>query len=276
MPVYLQYAFTDEGVGAQVQRILTIIAVCKVHGFKYIHNTITVGHNYKGVAPEEWDDKWNAFFNLGSHPVSVMRTDIEKSNYHSAPIYVKDGELNALIELNKRSEDHIISVYHALAICDANPDKYYGAIAADVKNLLSRESEKTNDSPVIVIHIRALNQCDVCTGHVPGGDRFTDYDNYTKLIEKFNVMYNRPRIEIFTQDSTYIRDFAKTISDNVHLNIDSDVFHAFATMQSADVLVIAKSSFSYLAGLYNTTGQVYYFPFWHSPRASWIKVEVYM
>jgi hypothetical protein len=43
-------------------------------------------------------------------------------------------------------------------------------------------------------------------------------------------------------------------------------------MSIADILVIGKSSFSYVAGLYNTN-TVYYFNFWHSPLNNWINVD---
>jgi hypothetical protein len=43
-------------------------------------------------------------------------------------------------------------------------------------------------------------------------------------------------------------------------------------MTQADVLIMSRSSLSYLAGLLNLKGTVY-FPinFWHSPHQSWEK-----
>jgi len=40
----------------------------------------------------------------------------------------------------------------------------------------------------------------------------------------------------------------------------------------ADILVLAKSSFSYVAGLLND-GIVVYEPFWHAPRPDWIGAD---
>jgi len=54
--------------------------------------------------------------------------------------------------------------------------------------------------------------------------------------------------------------------------MDTDVFYTLHHLINADVLVIAKSSFSYLAGIYNQK-TVMYFPFYHSPLKNWINID---
>ena len=46
----------------------------------------------------------------------------------------------------------------------------------------------------------------------------------------------------------------------------------FHHLVNANVLVLAKSSFSYLAGLYNQN-IVYYIDFWHTPMPNWININ---
>ena len=41
-------------------------------------------------------------------------------------------------------------------------------------------------------------------------------------------------------------------------------------LATADILVMSKSSFSYLAAILNVTGIVLYHPFWHYPLADWL------
>ena len=44
-----------EGVGAQYQRIVSLLSIAKRHNLKYIHIPIKIGHNYNN--DPEWDDK---------------------------------------------------------------------------------------------------------------------------------------------------------------------------------------------------------------------------
>src|SRR5262249_20717441 len=44
-------------------------------------------------------------------------------------------------------------------------------------------------------------------------------------------------------------------------------------LATADILVMSKSSFSYVAGILSPTGIVLYYPFWHSALPSWIAVD---
>jgi hypothetical protein len=53
----------------------------------------------------------------------------------------------------------------------------------------------------------------------------------------------------------------------MHLN--GDVFECLHSLITADILVMAKSSFSYTAALLSR-GIVIYSPFWHAPLQQWI------
>jgi hypothetical protein len=44
-------------------------------------------------------------------------------------------------------------------------------------------------------------------------------------------------------------------------------------LATADVLVMSRSSFSYLGGILNRNGIVLYHPFWHRAPSSWMTVD---
>ena len=44
------------------------------------------------------------------------------------------------------------------------------------------------------------------------------------------------------------------------------------SLATADVLVMSRSSFSYVAAILNRDGAVMYHPFWHRAPSSWITV----
>ena len=51
-------------------------------------------------------------------------------------------------------------------------------------------------------------------------------------------------------------------------DINESIEDTFTSLVLADVLVISKSSYSYIAGILSE-GIVYYQPFWHSPLPNW-------
>jgi len=79
------------------------------------------------------------------------------------------------------------------------------------------------------------------------------------------------KITITPTDFQPIKSFA---SNQVTVSIEhgGDPLEALVFMTQADILIMSRSSLSYLAGLLNLNGTVY-FPinFWHSPLRSWEK-----
>ena len=97
--------------------------------------------------------------------------------------------------------------------------------------------------------------------------------------------------ELLQKDSTVRPDdpaFKGRINDLIQLRPEQDPFADFAVfpdlkryinepamtcierLATADILVMSKSSFSYLAAILNAAGIVLYHPFWHYPLADWL------
>ncbi len=62
------------------------------------------------------------------------------------------------------------------------------------------------------------------------------------------------------------------VEDGTVFHLNECPFTTFHHMVSADVLVMAKSSFSYSAALFSN-GIKIYLPFWHKPLQNWIVVN---
>jgi hypothetical protein len=93
------------------------------------------------------------------------------------------------------------------------------------------------------------------------------------LIIKYtlNIKYPNAVIHIFTQKSKDNDEISK-ISNNIKMYIDTDTFHTMHHLINANVLVMCKSSFSYIAALYNPN-DIIYTPFWHPPLNHWLNIE---
>jgi hypothetical protein len=60
---------------------------------------------------------------------------------------------------------------------------------------------------------------------------------------------------------------------SLHRYINGNPLDSFIRMMNADVLVISKSSFSYLAGLLSTSSVVVYNNFEHPPMPGWLHAD---
>jgi hypothetical protein len=76
---------------------------------------------------------------------------------------------------------------------------------------------------------------------------------------------------ILTPDMCRLDEFSVLRHLTLHLNERAiDCLHRLAT---ADILVMSRSSFSYVGGILNRRGIVMYHPFWHRAPSSWITVD---
>jgi hypothetical protein len=59
---------------------------------------------------------------------------------------------------------------------------------------------------------------------------------------------------------------------NLVRRINGRTIDCIRQLATADILVMSRSSFSYVGGILNRDGIVLYHPFWHRPPSSWITV----
>jgi hypothetical protein len=57
--------------------------------------------------------------------------------------------------------------------------------------------------------------------------------------------------------------------------LNTNIEKTFHSMVKAKILVIAKSRFSYCAGILNSN-KIYYMIFWHKPLNHWLNIEDYV
>jgi hypothetical protein len=136
-------------------------------------------------------------------------------------------------------------------------------------DLFEFENDKTN----IAIHIRRGD-----VNSKQNSDRFVPLEKYYKIIENLNNENNNAVFYIFTEitnDKEEFDLFYKTISGKgIHIKImaDIDLLTTIEYMIKADILVMSKSSLSYLAALYNEN-KVLYINFWHNRMPHWLVIE---
>ena len=264
----------SEGVGAQYQRIICMLAIAKYHNLKYIHTPIKIGHNYNN--DDNWSQKWDNMFNI-----------IKLSNNNDVDIdkldKVYNHKLDCKIINNIVTTTNILYYLHdPYELYDTNTNSYLSSI----QNSIIETYDEINNSRTLIynknkiniaIHIRVYNDYD-------NNGEYSNYinniscrfiftcDKYEKLINELKDKYLDADIHIFSQVKYFDLKYKKLrdISNLIFHFDDLDNFDTFHHLCKADVLVLGTSSFSMLAGFYNKN-TVIYLPYISPPSLnSWI------
>ena len=135
-----------------------------------------------------------------------------------------------------------------------------------IKNCFWKNKNKNfyNNNINIAVHIRRENIED----RGLAGDRATTPNNYyLNIMNRIREKHKNALFHIYSQGE--LINFQELIKDDVIFYLNHDIINTFIGMVSANILVISPSSFSYVAALISD-GEIYYKPFWHKPRKSWI------
>ena len=84
-------------------------------------------------------------------------------------------------------------------------------------------------------------------------------------------VWNRIRVPAVVSPAMWrLDDF--DVLPNLVRRINERAIDCIRQLATADILVISRSSFSYVGSILNRDGIVLYHPFWHRPLSSWITV----
>jgi hypothetical protein len=104
--------------------------------------------------------------------------------------------------------------------------------------------------------------------------RFIPVEFYLEIMNQLRVNIPSARFHIFTEiTKENENEFDVLKAEDVTILPNLDILATMEHLIMADVLVTSKSSFSYLAALYNTNNIVY-FDFWHNPLSHWNRIVV--
>ncbi len=269
--------------GAQLQRIYGIYALSRYLHVPYVYTPLKkIG--YQGLAQLEKNtispnaqDRWNRVFKIRSDIKLPPNTIIR---YIDTP---KEADIERYkSEAEKANQFYLLQILLPYEITDRNPEIYrclrdvspFHPAPSDVFRIaihvrrgeeFAVESQRmlpnsyyVSATLKIVAALKQLNIPFVC-------------ELYTEVASKAFVVTPQThgiageirRPVIIDPKMNRIEDF--DVLPNLHKYINTDPIDTLRGMATADVLIISRSSFSYLAALFNR-GTVIYFPFWHKLR----------
>lgn len=265
--LYLKYNIHTDGLGAQFQRIISILALAKKYNCQYIHESIK---SFEHLSNENTNyvKLIDEYFQI--HKLTANITEIKFDHIESFKGNITSEHMDYYKEKSKNL-NILLMLDSSYIIFDKEPNDY------DIIMPLLREIKQTIEIPEynnvdknIAIHIRRGD-----VSQYSNNSRYVDLSYYQNIINKFADKYKNGSFFIFTEISNNNKDeFDNFIKNNNNNNIniklmaDLDPLLTLEYLIKADVLFMSKSSFSYIAGLYNNN-EVYYMDFWHSKLDRW-------
>jgi hypothetical protein len=222
-------------------------AFCRRFGFTYLHTPFARIEHTSG--PDEVA-RWEATFHLGSgyqtaqdngRPVVPLKTYARSPALWFQPVTV--------------------ALQHA--------HDYTDAVGEDYDWFRQSHAKPSAAGPVrVAVHIR---RGDVSASQ--NATRFTPDEQILAVLDQVGHVLNSAgataHVHIYSQGAR--EDFIAYEKRGAILHLENDALADLLAMSEADLLIIGKSSFSYVAGVINPN-IVLYEPFWHAPQRNWIAV----
>lgn len=148
----------------------------------------------------------------------------------------------------------------------------------DLKQCLRSDGESTlaelppTNKYTVAIHIRRGDVTEINQNK----HRYTPNEYYFNVIKEIYSVIPLAMIFIFSESKSYgnIEDFSEYERKNCVLKLDTSIQTAWNYFINVDMLVMSKSSFSYVPALYRMRDKtVVYEDFWYKPLSHWIHTD---
>ncbi len=258
--IYLTYDINknNDGMGAQYQRIIGIICIALYYNYEYVHTPI---ENMEHLDNNDYLEKIEDFFQIKNNFKNVNQYNYDNIiSLDNPSIYDIESISNASSDINV-----LIKIFLPYNICENKIEIYEKGMPYLRKIMGKYEDNQVN----IAIHVRRGD-----VSQTNNSFRYTPLDDIINVIHSLKEKYVHSNFHIFTQVNEHNQhEFDELIKDtSITLHENEDQIETIKYLINSDVLIICKSSFSYLAGLYNNN-TVYYNNFWHKPLTNWNPIE---
>ena len=244
-----------DGAGAQIQAYISTMLFARVFGFHYVHipfETMELSPDGDAVG---WARLWERTMSLGEGEFSHADLPQMPMRAHRTCRFIRKrrGVLQVPRHCLHWLDRHVD--LHSLIMPDLR--------ARYLKNVPAPFAPRTSGPLRIALHVKRND---------PGNQtRLTSNEIVARMMRSVETVLRSMdvayRFEICSLGTEADFEELKPFDPLFRLNEPAvDAFHA---LTGADMMLTAKSSFSYVAALYNR-GVKLYEPFWHPPMSDWV------
>lgn len=247
--------FGKEGIGSVAQWNIVLYGICKKLEVDFFADPfINISHyQYNNITKEKWSEDFTKFFNLNKS----QKFDVE---------YDFSGRYQDLLDFiveNKDSEENIcVEVDKNFIIKNGFPlisEIYENQYLKEIKENLVYSNQTYFDKNVfnISLHLRTLNSCDVPT--YPEMETYLVYKDSSHIKNIFDILKERlcdKKVCVYIHSQGDKKDFIDLLEfseENFEIILKlnehpiDDMYH----MSNADLLIMSKSSYSWISHLLN-------------------------
>ena len=253
----------SEGIGSMVQYQLFAYALAKSLNLKYAFfgfKNLEHYQNHIGYTQSMWCEKINNYFNfpneLDSDNLSVIKLNLQ--------------ELFEYLNSNPKIDKNIVIDIRQWDLLRLNANlykKYFFELSDRINHEVFLETNKNN----ISLHIRSRSKLDEVFEPVLNTDReFFDNNNidyYKKILKKIDEQESKKE-KIFHIHTQLSENELTSLKDGINSEFKyycNDLpWNSLSCMIQSDILIAAKSSFSYIGHLLNKNKCLFRNNFWQS------------
>jgi len=231
-----------DGFGAQFLFIISAVVDAELHNNRFVYTPFkTMEHNYDNdsdfLAKKEWLINFIDNFERHTTGTAIVAPQLDQYFYHKDKLvkFVQSAafkKIKTIFRANKNINNYF------------NPERFN-----------------------IAVHVRRPNSHDT---RLDGAD--TPDDVFVTIINKLRAIYSakNPLFHVYTQGTS--ENFKNFNAPDIMLHLNEPIEDSFTAMVFADALVVAKSTFSYVACLLSD-GAIYQIPFPGAKLPHWIQVS---
>jgi hypothetical protein len=281
-----------DGMGAQLQRIYGIYSVSRLIGSSYVHSPVA-RVDYQGLSSLE-DNAYDPGFVDDLNRTFLIDSDISSvENFRE--VRLRDISMATIDELvttfhrdSAGGKPLLVRLLFPYGISDHFPDCYeickelspFVAPAPIGRPFRVAVHVRRGDLFAVQSHRMLPNSYYLRVAHAVA--RGLEEQQFGYQIELWTEV-PQGRLEIgadhlgqgnaplvVTPEMCRLDEFSEL--PNLVMCINGSPIECMRQLATADVLVMSRSSFSYVAGILNKNGIALYHPFWHGAPSSWIAV----
>ena len=243
-----------DGAGKQAMARISGINFAKAFGATYVDSPFSRLDHAPGEM-EDWLNAWERRFNLGKGEEQIDGRVYDIVDYED---YLLNGR--------RITDNVVLRLQQCYWLNRRYPDTFeaIGPSLRDKFGAITRSPDK--DRFVVAIHVRRgdVDQSQNSSRFTPNASIIRTIELIRSILGEFNI---KATYQVHSQGKA--EDFADFAKLGCELYLDTDAIETMQQIVEADVLVMAKSAFSYVAALISN-GVKLYEPMSDPPMSSWI------
>ena len=286
-----------DGVGAQLHRIYGIYAISRLLGASYLHSPLA-GVGYQGLAALEEDASDPGFHHEFNELFEIKSDAPLAEDFHT--VFLPSISIAVFQQLAAMFHTHrtggrptLVRIVMPFGVADRYPDCY--EVCKEISPFPPVAPVREGRTVRVAVHVRRGELFVVDSDRMlPNGYYIAVAQRIARALEAEGCTY---QIELYTEvpSSEFVVEPERhgissritapvvlgpemcrleefSVLPNLVHRVNGRAIECIHGMATADILVMSRSSLSYLGAILNRAGIVLYHPFWHRAPSSWMTV----